>query len=79
MFQVFSFVCLQVFHLNVVYVCNGFQMFLRCFHKCFQTLVSSVSSIFFCMLQLLYPDVLKVDQVLHIGCAWVAADGVGDV
>ena len=30
MFQVFlgvSYVCLQVFHLDAVYVCNGFQMF----------------------------------------------------
>jgi hypothetical protein len=26
---------LQVFHLDVVYVCNGFQVFLRCFCKCF--------------------------------------------
>ena len=38
------------------------------------------------MLQLLHLDVLKVDRVLHMGCAWKAAgsaddvrDGVGDV
>jgi hypothetical protein len=31
------------------------------------------------MLQLLYLDVLKVDQVLHIGCAWEAADDASDV
>jgi hypothetical protein len=31
------------------------------------------------MLQLLHPDVFKVDQVLHIGCAWEAADSADDV
>jgi hypothetical protein len=33
----------------------------------FHTLVSSVSSVFFCMLQLLYLD---VSRVLHMGCVW---------
>jgi hypothetical protein len=42
-------------------------------------LVSSVSSIFFCMLQLLHMDVSKVDQVLHMGFAWEAAGGTGHV
>jgi hypothetical protein len=45
----------------------------------FQTLVSSVSSVFFWMLQLLYLDVSKVDRVLHMEFAWGEADGVGDV
>ena len=27
-----------MFHLDVAYVCNGFQMFFRCFHKCFKHL-----------------------------------------
>jgi hypothetical protein len=44
----------------------------------FQTLVSSVSSVFFCMLQLLHLNVLKVDRMLHMGCAWEAADGTDD-
>jgi hypothetical protein len=49
-----------MFHLDVAYVCNGF--------KCFSGIFASVSSVFFCMLQLLYLDILKVDQVLHMGC-----------
>jgi len=36
----------------------------------FQTLVSSVSSVFFCILHL---HVSKVDRVLHMGYAWEAA------
>jgi hypothetical protein len=40
-------VCLQVFHLDVAYVCNGFQMFFRCF--------SSVSDVCFeCFICLLF-------------------------
>ena len=64
MFQVFlgvSYVCLQVFHLDVAYVCNGFQVFLQVF----QTHVSSVSSVFFCMLQLLHLDISKVHSRVH--------------
>ena len=63
MFQVFSgvsYVCLQVFHLDVVHVCNDFKCF-QAFSQVSQTLVLSVSSVFFCMLQLLYLDVSKVD------------------
>jgi hypothetical protein len=73
----------QVFH---IYVCKRFIWVLHIFamvFKCFQTfwqvfhmLVSSVSSVFFCMLQLLHLDVSKVDQVLHMGCAWKATGGV---
>jgi hypothetical protein len=33
-----------------------------------------ISSVFFCMLQLLHLDVSKVDWVLHMGCAWEVAD-----
>jgi hypothetical protein len=43
------------FYLDVAYVCNGF----KCFCKCFQTHVSSVSFI-------LHLNVLKVDGVLHL-------------
>jgi Zn-dependent protease len=45
----------------------------------FQTLVSSISSVFFCMLQLLHLNVSKVDQVLHMRCAWKTVDGADDV
>jgi hypothetical protein len=41
----------------------------------FHTHVLSVSSFFFCMLQVLYVDVSKVDHVLHMGCAWEAEGG----
>jgi hypothetical protein len=39
----------------------------------------SVSFVFFCMLQMLHLNILKVDQVLHMRCAWKAADDTGDV
>jgi hypothetical protein len=45
----------------------------------FQTLVLSVSFVFFCMLQLLHLDVLKKDRVFHTRCAWEAAGGADDV
>ena len=49
------------------------------FSQVFHTLVSSVSSIFFCMFQLLHLDVIKVEWVLHMGYAWEATGGAGDV
>jgi hypothetical protein len=58
---------LQVFYLDVVYVCNG----CKCFRHMFQ-----VSYVFFCMLQVLHPNVSKVDRVLHMGCAWEAGGGM---
>jgi hypothetical protein len=72
-----SYIYLQVFYLDVAYVCDGFQVCFRRFSQVFQTLVSSVSSFLFCMLQLLYLDVFcmlqllyldvsKVDRVLHM-------------
>jgi len=59
---------LQVFYLDVAYVCNAFQVFFLVLLQVFQTHVSSVSTIFFCMLQVLHPDVSKVDRVLHMVC-----------
>jgi hypothetical protein len=50
---------LQVFYLAVVYVCNGFQVFFGIFLQVFQTHVSSVSSVFFFMLQVLHPGCFK--------------------
>jgi hypothetical protein len=49
---------LHVFYLDVAYGCNGFQVFSGVF--------SSVSTVFRCMLQLLYLDVLKANRVLHL-------------
>jgi hypothetical protein len=82
MFHVFSgvsYVCLQVFYLDVAYVYNGFQMLFKRFSQVFHTFVSSVSSVFFYMLQLLHLDISKVNRVLHIECPWKAASSTDDV
>jgi hypothetical protein len=50
---------------------NGFQLFLQVF----QMYISSVLFIYFCTLHVLHLDVLKVDRVLHKGCAWKAEGG----
>jgi hypothetical protein len=63
MFSGVSYVCLQVFHLDVAYVCNGFQMFFKHFSQVFHTLVS-------CAFFMLHLDVSKVDRVLYMGCVW---------
>jgi hypothetical protein len=47
--------------------------------KCFSGVFVDVSSVFFCMLQWLYLNVLKVDRMLHMGCVWEAADDADDV
>jgi hypothetical protein len=49
---------LQVFYLDVTYVSNDFS---SVFLRVFQTHVSSVSSVFFCMLQMFHLDIPKVD------------------
>jgi hypothetical protein len=64
MFQVFSgvsYICLRVFHLDVAYVCNGFQMFFRRFRKCFRRLFQVFHLSSFIRLRLLHLDVSKVD------------------
>jgi hypothetical protein len=53
-----SHICCKCFYLNVAYVCNDFQVFLGVSEACFKCL-----SVFFCMLQVLYLDVIKVDRV----------------
>jgi hypothetical protein len=68
-----------VFYLNVAYVYNCFQILFKRFSQVFHTFVSSVSSIFFCMLQLLHLDISKVNRVLHIECSWKAASSTDDV
>jgi hypothetical protein len=47
--------------------------------KYFSGVFANVSSVFFYMLRLLHLNVLKVDRVLHMGCAWEAAGGADDV
>jgi hypothetical protein len=62
-----SYVCLQVFYLDVAYV----SMVFKCFSGVFASVSDTcVSFVFFRMLQLLHLDILKVDRVLHIGCVW---------
>ena len=61
-------ICLQWFS-------NVFQVF----SQVFQTFVSSVSSMFFCTLQLLHLEVSKVDRVLYMGSAWEADGSADDV
>jgi hypothetical protein len=54
---------LQVFFLDVMYVCNGFSsVFKYFFLQVFQMHISSVSFVFFCTLQVLDLDVSKVDR-----------------
>ena len=60
--------CCYMFHTYVASVLSRCCVYLQWF--------SSVSSIFRRMLQVLYLDVLKVDWVLHTGCAWEAGGGV---
>jgi hypothetical protein len=43
MLRMFSHICCKCFYLDVMYICNDFQVFLQVFH----THISSVSSIFF--------------------------------
>jgi hypothetical protein len=61
---------LHMFHTYIASVlsrcCVYFTMVLRCFCKCFQIHVSSVSSVFRRMLQVLHLDVSKIDRVLHL-------------
>jgi hypothetical protein len=64
---------LLVFYQDVAYVCNVFQVFFQVF----QTHISSVSSIFFFMLQMLYLDVSKVDWALHMICTWKGTGASG--
>jgi hypothetical protein len=64
----------QVFYLDVVFVCNDFQVFSGAFFNCFHKHVSSVSSVFFCMLQVLHLDVSKVDRASVVDPHLVGVD-----
>jgi hypothetical protein len=74
--SVFAYVSHIVFYLDVVYVCNDFQCFLVVFYQVFQKYVSSVSSVFFCMLQVLHLDVLKVNRASVINLHPVGVDQI---
>jgi hypothetical protein len=67
MFLGVSYVCFQVFHLDVAYIFNSFQIFLGIFASVPDACVKHFIYLF-CMLQLLHLDILKVDRVLHMGC-----------
>jgi hypothetical protein len=57
---------LHMFFWMFVQGCNGFQVFSGVFFQVFQKYVSSVSTAFRRMLQLLYLDISKVDRVCGI-------------
>jgi uncharacterized membrane protein (DUF106 family) len=61
---------LNVFYLNIVYVCKGFQVFSGVFFKCFKSMlqvcVLNVSVLFKHMLQGFYLNVACVAVVTHI-------------
>jgi hypothetical protein len=59
---------LQVFYLDVVYVCN---IFLTVFASVLETYFKGFICLFY-MLQVLHMNVSKVDRVLHIRCTWEA-------
>jgi len=60
----------EVFYLDITYICNGFQVFFKCFRSMFQ-----VFHLSFFMLQVLHLDVSKVDRTSSGGsdfqlCFW---------
>jgi hypothetical protein len=66
---------LQVFYLDVPYICNDFSSFFRSFFQVFQKHVSSVLSIFFFIL---YLNVSKVDRASLVGLRLVGVDQIFD-
>ena len=68
---------LHMFHAYVASILSGccvcVAMVFKCFSRVFASVSdahSSVSSVFFCMLQVLDLDISKVYRVLHMKCAW---------
>jgi hypothetical protein len=64
---------LQVFYLYATYVCNDFQVFSEDFFQVFQKHVSSVLSVFFCILQVLH-GVSKIDRASVVDLHLVGVD-----
>jgi hypothetical protein len=57
-----------------------FTVVLKCFFDIFASVSDACFELsFFYMLQLLYLNVSKVDQVLHMECMWEAAGDSHDV
>jgi hypothetical protein len=67
---------LQVFHLDVAYVCNGFEVFSS---RVFASVSDACFKYFIDFVCCLHLDVSKVDQTLHMGCVWEAAGDASDV
>jgi hypothetical protein len=65
---------LQVFYLDVAYVCSDFQVFSAVFFKCFR----SMFQVFHCMLQVLCLDILKVDRANIVDLHLVGVDQISD-
>jgi hypothetical protein len=61
--------------IGVLYRCCVCLQWFSSVFQVFQTHISSVSFVSFYMLQVLHLDVLKVDQILHMECAWEAGGG----
>jgi hypothetical protein len=57
---------LQVLYLHVAYICNGFQVFFRCFASVLDVCCKCVSVVFGHMLQVFHLCVSKVNMVLHM-------------
>jgi hypothetical protein len=82
MFQVFlgfSYVCLQVFNRDVVYVCNYFQMFFRRFRKCFIRLFQVFYLSFFLYVVSITSRCFKTDRVFTWDARGEAASGMEDI
>ena len=66
-----------MFYMFLTYVISVFIWTLHMFSyihcKCFSRMFQVFHLSFFFKLQMLHLNVLKVDQVLHMGCAWEAA------
>jgi hypothetical protein len=61
-----SHICCKCFYLDVVYVLHGFQMFVRCFCKCFKCILQMFHLPLDVYCKLLHSYVSKEDRVLHL-------------
>jgi hypothetical protein len=75
MFSVVSYVCCKCF----IWMLYMFAVVFKCFYKCFRRMFQVFYLSFFCMLQLLLLDVLKVNRVLHMGCVGDVRGSAGNI
>jgi hypothetical protein len=74
-FKRFSFIhLLQVFHLDVAYVCNGFKCFIQLFLQVFQMHVLKCFIVFFYVTTVASEYFKSRSDVAH-RCAWEGAGG----